>query len=345
LCIKKILPVLIVLTLFSSASTLTAALNRRVLVYFFKNITGEEDYTELNYQIPLYFYSMVNSRIEGKKFILIDREGLEVYRKDRTRDIWDENVLLNIAKRRNIDDIIYGIFYVQNDKPVIMGKIFHAKSGLLLDITEKETDYHGIFKELESLTIEEIVAFDNEFEEEKLIDYNPKLSRIVQSDIKDTWFFLQGSMGPYFPLGDWADLYPTGYFSELTFLYFPKMNIARLGIGVNANLVKMERKGSATLVDSRMNVFSAGGSIQYSFRLGKFFETILLDLNIGAAQSYIVQSNVMNESTDLYIKTGVNLVLNPINNLHLSLKAGVFSVDYKINPMDALFCEIGFMGF
>ena len=137
---EKLLLILIVILLLFSANTVFAAPTRRVLIYFFKDITGDDEFTELNYQIPYYLYGRVNKQIKGKKFILIDREGLDVYLKDKTRDLWNEDVLLNIAKRKNIDDIIYGIFYIQNDRPVIMGKIFHAKSGLLLDITEKEND-------------------------------------------------------------------------------------------------------------------------------------------------------------------------------------------------------------
>jgi hypothetical protein len=333
--------ILIVSILFLSAHSLIAAPNRRVLVYFFKDITGEEEYTELNYQIPVYFFSRINDQVEGKKFVLIDSEGLDVYRKDKTRNLWNEDVLLNIAKKKNFDDIIYGIFYVQNGKPVIMGKIFHAKSGLILDIKEGETDYYDILREIEEIDIDQIAAHEKEFEVKTFEGYNPKLSRIVQSEVRDTWFFIQNSAGPYFPLGNWADLYPPGFYYELTYVYFPKMNIARLGIGFNANLIEMTRIGSATLVDSSITVLSTGVSIQYSIKLGHVFETILLDLNVGIAQSYMIQNNYRSESSDLYLKGGVNLVINPFGNFHLSLKAGVFSIDYKENPMDALFIEIG----
>jgi hypothetical protein len=316
-----------------------------VLLYFFKDITGDEEFTTLNYQIPFYFYSHIDKQVKGKIFFIIDREGLEVYKKDKTRDLWNDEVLTIIAKRKNFDDIIYGVFFIQNGKPVIMGKIFHAKSGLILDITEKETDYYDLIKDIENVSIDEIAAHDEELSEKKTRGYNPKLTRMVQSEVKDTWFFLQNSMGPFFPLFDWADLYPPGFYYELTFVYFPKMNIARLGIGINTNIVDMERKGSATHVDSSITVLSAGGSLQYSFRLGDFFETLLLDLNVGIAQSYMLQNNIRNQSSDLYLKGGVNLVLNPFADLHLSLKAGVFSIDYKENPMDAVFGEIGIMGF
>ncbi len=342
---RKVLLTLIAFILVFSAHSLIAAPTRRVLIYFFKDITGDEEFMELNYQIPFYFYSQINREIKGKKFILIDREGLEVYRKDKTRDLWDEAVLMNIARRKNIDDIIYGVFFIQNGKPVIMGKIFHAKSGLMLDITEKETDYNDLVKDIENLSVDEIAAHYNELKEKRTRGYNPKLSRMVQSEVKDTWFFLQNSMGPYFPIGTWADLYPPGFFYELTFVYFPKMNIARLGIGINTNIIDMERKRSATLWESSITVLSVGASFQYSFRLGKIFETLLLDLNVGLAQSYMFQKNIRSQSSDLYIKGGVNLVLNPFADMHLSLKVGVFSVDYKENPMDGVFCEIGIMGF
>ena len=66
---------------------------------------------------------------------------------------------------------------------------------------------------------------------------------------------------------------------------------------------------------------------------------------MGIAQSYMLQNNIRSQSSDLYFKGGVNLVLNLFADMHLSLKAGIFSVDYKENPMDAVFCEIGLMGF
>ena len=342
--IKKILFVVILFLL--SAHWIFAGQKRKVLIYYFKNITGEEEFTELNYQIPFYLYSHMKGQLEGKKFILIDREGLQLYREDSTRDFWNDGVLQNISKKKGIDEIIYGLFYIQNGKPVIIGKIFYVKSGLILDITEKDKEYYDFFKEIENLKVDEISAYDTEQDESrKRKGYKPPFTRIVKSDIKSSWFFFQNSVGPYFPIGEWSGLYPPGIFIEYTFVYFPKMNIAHLGIGVNANIVELGRKKSGSYSDAEVTVLSLGASIQYIFQLRGFFEGIVLDVNFGGAKSLLFIDEERWSSIDPYVKGGINLIITPFGNLHMSFKVGMFSIDYKEMPMDALFFEIGILGF
>jgi len=328
--------------LLLSAGSVFGKTHNKILVYYFKNISSEEKYVDLTYRIPLYVQRSLKEELKRNKVILIDEEGLELYREDRTSDLWDRGALLKIGKKRNIDEILFGAFYIQGDKPVVVGKVFYIKNGIILDVDRENGKYAQALKKVESLDANALMGYG---QNKKVHGYRPPLGRILETGSIRSNTALNVCAGTLYPLGEWSDLYPPGILSEISVIHFPKINRFPAGLGVNSNYVILNREAESGLVDSHVSIIAVGGYFQYIFQMSRFIKGISLDATTGLAISDLLISGESWSSVDPYLKIGVTMIARPFNLWDMTFKIGIFSIDYKEKPMDALYTEMGLLVF
>jgi hypothetical protein len=335
----KTLLVLFILC-FGSAPFLAADDGDKVLVYYFKNLSEENGYEALSYEIPRFIYSRLKERGRSSKVIVIDKGGLELREKESSVDLWRPSGLMNLARKRGFDEVLYGVFYVFNGKPVIAGKVLYAKSGLILDITEKEADYFEPIKEAERKTVQEIESGGGSGVKR---EYSPPFVRTFGSTVVKKKKSFNASVGPFFPLGEWAKIFPPGVFGDVSFIFFPKINTFPLGLGVNTNYSLLDREAGA-YAESRIMAFSLGATLQYKILMKKLKKGVVLDVSSGMAVSVLNTNTESFPSFDPYVKAGVNFLFSPHRKASVSLKAGIFSINYRTVPLDSLYVQVGIWG-
>jgi hypothetical protein len=328
--------------LLLSAGSVFGKTHNKILVYYFKNISSEEKYVDLIYRIPLYVQRSLKEELKRNKVILIDEEGLELYREDSASDLWDRGALLKIGKKRNIDEILFGAFYIQGGKPVVVGKVFYIKNGLILDVDRENGKYAQALKKVESLDANALMGYG---QNNKVHGYRPPLGRILETGSIRSNTALNVCAGTLYPLGEWSDLYPPGILSEISVIHFPKINRFPAGLGVNSNYVILNREAESGFVDSHVSIIAVGGYFQYIFQMSRFIKGISLDATTGLAISDLLISGESWSSVDPYLKIGVTMIARPFNLWDMTFKIGIFSIDYKQKPMDALYTEIGLLVF
>ncbi len=328
--------------LLLSAGSVFGKTHNKILVYYFKNISSEGKYVDLTYRIPLYIQSSLKEELKRNKVILIDEEGLELYRENRTSDLWDKRALLKIGKKRNIDEILFGSFYIQGGKPVVIGKVFYVKNGLILDVDQENGKYAQALKKVENLDVNALMGYG---QNKKVHGYRPPLGRILETGTIRSNTALNVCAGTLYPLGEWSDLYPPGILSEISVIHFPKINRFPAGLGVNSNYIILNREEESGFVDSHVSIITVGGYFQYIFQMSRFIKGISLDATTGLAISDLLISGESWNSVDPYLKIGVTVIARPFNLWDMTFKIGIFSIDYKDKPMDALYTEMGLLVF
>ncbi len=310
-----------------------------MLVYYFRDITGEERYTELMYGIPQYIYSQLDSSPGKNSYVLIDREGVDIIRENRDADLWNRNLLINVGKRGNIDKILFGSFYIQDNRPVVIGKAFYYKSGVILDVNEDE-DLTKVLDTVESMEVGLLSARERK-KGEKV--YDPPLIRYIEGgDVRATKV-LHTCAGTFYPLGKWSDLYPPGILGELSVTFFPKMNVFPIGLGFDSNYIIMQKKTDTGATESDVTVLTVGTTIQYFINMRNFLDGLFLHVSFGASYSNLFVNSESWSSVDPYVKLGVYTALPFLKKGRLALKCGLLSIDYKEKPIDALYTSIGIM--
>jgi hypothetical protein len=322
-----------------STGALNAKAGEKVLVYYFRDITGEERYTELMYGIPQYIYSQLNSSSDRNSYVLIDREGIDIIRENSDADLWNRELLINVGKRGNIDKILFGSFYVQDNRPVLIGKTFYYKSGVILDVNEDE-DMAKVFDAVESMEVGLLSARERQ-KGEKV--YDPPLVRYIEGVDVRTTAVLHTCGGTFYPLGRWSNLYPPGILGEVSVTFFPKMNVFPIGLGLDSNYIVMRRRNDTGDIESDVNVLTVGATIQYFINMRKFLDALFLHVSFGASYSNLLVDGESWSSVDPYLKLGVYMALPFLKKGRLALKCGLLSIDYKEKPIDALYTSIGIM--
>jgi hypothetical protein len=335
----KTLLLLIIFTI-GPALFMFAGEGDRILVYYFENLSKENGFDELSYDIPLFIYTRMKEGDRDSNVIVIDRGGLELREKERSVDLWSTSGLMNIARKRGIDQVLYGAFYVFDEKPVIAGKVLYVKSGLILDITEKEADYYGPIGEAEAKTVRELAGGAG-VEVKK--DYSPPFTRTFGSPVVQKKKALNVSVGPLFPIGQWAEIFPIGMSGDVSFAFFPKINTFPLGLGLNTNFSLLSSEGG-TLAESQLMAFSLGASFQYQIVMKKLNKGVVFDVDSGIAVSVLRTSTETFPSFDPYIKAGMTFLFSTRKKATVSLKAGIYSINYRTVPMDSLYVQVGFWG-
>jgi len=329
---------LTLLFVLCASSMLPAEPSKKVLVYYFKNISGEDQYSDLMYKLPVCIYTNMKEGIEGSKYSVIDTEGLERYSQDSAYDLWDSGLLLEVAQQRGITEVIYGQFYVEAGKPVLFGKVYFIQNGLILDIGEDRGEYNEVFREVETLTVEQVRAYDIE---KKTQVYKPGMRRIVEKEVTRVHNNVSVSGGVVFPVFEWSDLFPVGISGELSYTIFPKIEVFPLGFGLHTGFLYFARYADEYYTDSELFLFPVGVQVRYIVKFKGFVDGLSADFSVGGCFSRLFVEDILSTSADPYIKAGINLILNPIKDHYVSMKFGYMNVAYKDTPLNILSGELG----
>jgi hypothetical protein len=330
--------VLLVLFILLPSSFIFAKTEKKVLVYYFKNISTEDSNSELMYKLSICVYEKMKATIQDRQFSLVDEEGLKKYMMDPSYNLWESDLLLNIAQLRGIQEVIFGQFYIEDEKPVIFGKIFFIENGLIIDIGKGQKEYNDILREVEQLSVSEIMAYDLA-EKERV--YNPQIKRFVKTGVADMQNNLSVSAGVVFPLGEWGDPFDAGISGELFYNLYPRIDAFPMGFGLTTGFVYMNRHADEYYKDTVLSIIPLGVLVRYLFSIGGFVNGITIDFGVGMGISKLVIEKDLSESIDPYMKTDINLVLNPFKDQYISLKFGYMNLAYKDTPFNALFGEMG----
>ncbi len=330
--------ILTLLFVLCASSMLLAEPSKNVLVYYFKNISGEDQYSDLMYKLSVCIYTNMKERIEGSNISVIHTEGLERYSQDSAYDLWDSDLLLEVAQQRGITEVIYGQFYVEAGKPILFGKVYFIQNGLILDIGEDRGKYNDVLREIETFTVEQVRACDIEKKEQV---YKPEIRRIVEKEVTRIHNNLSVSWGVVFPLSEWGDLFEVGISGELSYTIFPKIEVFPLGFGLHTGFFYFAQDADEYNKDSEMFLFPVGVQVRYIVKFKGFVDGLSADFNVGGCFSRLFVEDILSTSADPYIKAGINLILNPIADHYISLKFGYMNVAYRDTPLNILTGELG----
>ena len=330
--------ILIALFILLPITFIYAQAEKKVLVYYFKNITGDDTYSDMMYKLPICIYTNIKEKIQDKQFNLIDEEGFERFLTDSSYELWESDLLLNIAQLSGIQEVIFGQFYVEDGKPVVLGKIFYIESGLIIAIGEGQREYNDLLRAVEQLSVEEIMDYDIEEKEQV---YKPQIKRFIKTDILEVRNNLSLGGGIVFPVGEWDDLFDAGISGELFYNLFPRVEAFPLGFGLSTGFVYMSRDADEHYKDTELTVLPVGVLVRYLFSMEGFFNGITIDFGGGMSISTLVIEDEPSRSIDPYMKMGINLILNPLKDHYISLKFGYMNIAYKDTPLSSLIAEMG----
>lgn len=311
----------------------------KILIYCFKNISGEARYDGLTYTLTNCLYRSMKTRLPDSDITVIDTEKLKAYLSENDRDLFESDVLLEIAQRRGIDEVVFGQFYVENDKPVLFGKVYYIKSGLILDIREAQQEYFGALKDVEALTATRVL--ECEIEKTGRV-YRPDLRTAVKTGgplmVRHN---LSLHLGLTVPLSDWSDLFSDGVSGVYYYAVFPKEDTFPLGFGLHTGFSYFLRDADEYYKETELFLFPVGVMVRYKAQFKGFIEGIAADISAGSCFSRLYVGNTLTTSTDPYIRTALHLIVQPVKDHYISLTFSYTGVGYKDTPMDLLGAEAG----
>jgi hypothetical protein len=315
------------------------AASPKILVYCFNNISGEELYDELIYALPNCLYRSMKKRLPESDITVIDTEKLKPYLEHNGRNLFESEVILEIAQRRGIDEVVFGRFYVENDKPVLFGKVYYIKSGLILDIRQDQQEYYGALRDVEALTVDRISSC--EIEKAGHV-YRPDFKTAVKTgEPLMVTHNLSFHLGLTVPLSEWNDLFSYGVSGVFFYAIFPKEDTFPLGFGLHTGFSYFSRNADEYYKESELFLFPVGVMVRYKAEFEGFIEGISADISAGGCFSRLFVGNTLTLSTDPYIRTALHLIVTPLKDHHFLLTISYTGVGYMDMPMDLLSAEAG----
>jgi hypothetical protein len=334
-----------VLFLFSALMMLCTPLfaksDGKVLIYYFKNLTGSDQNDDLVYAIPLCVYNQLQIANEEKNYAIIDDEAFEAYRENPEIDLWDSEYMRNSARKKKISRILFGFFYDEGDQIRVRGKIYYTESGLILDVSENDEEFAPLFQGIENLELSELRSC-GAVEDVKTYKVPAKLIDDKETSQSKQVFNFTGA--GLFPVADWNELYKFGFYGNFSYIIFPKRNRVRIGFGPELGFIMMG-SGSDEYIDSTLMIVPVGASFQYVLLGKNMKDRLVVSFSAGLSLSILSVNNDKEESLDLYTKGALTFIVSLGKRNELSFSAGLFSVSYSDTPLNAVYGEIGFRSF
>jgi hypothetical protein len=334
-----------------SACALSAKSDSRVLIYYFQNLTGNADYDDLAYTIPLCLYTRFRAEFEKGQLFLAEQSGLEDYYEDNTEDLWNTDYILDVAKKRRITRVLYGFFYLDGAAVVLNSKMYFLDSGLVLDVTEEQEPFYTALADLEGAPVDRVRACvppagveedeggRNPLRDSKQIRIRKKAPDIVAASRSLKSVAL--SAGPVFPTGEFAEIYTRGVSATVDYTVFPKKEISRFGLGFQTGAIRFNRETTEPFLASQTVVVPIGASLKYTVFTQRKKDLLVANLTLGIAYSSLdINGNVIN-SVDLYSRGGLDLHLLVGREANLVMGVHLITVSFKDSPLNMISGEIG----
>jgi hypothetical protein len=332
---------LIVLILLLGWSQALAKSDGNVLIYYFKNLTGSVKYDDLIYVIPLCIFNQLQASNRDKNYSVVDSVAYDAYMENQEIDLWESDYIRNNARKKKIDRVLYGFFYDEGEGIRVRGKMYYMESGLILDIFEDDEEYAPLFQGVESLSITELRSC-GAVEDVKTYKIPAKLIDTKETSRSKQVFNFSGSM--LFPVSDWSQLYPFGFYGEFSYILFPKRNRVKLGFGPEIGVAYLGRQEDE-FISSSLLIIPIGASLQYVLVGKNMNDRLIASFSAGLAVSILKLNNEREESIDFFTKGALSFIIKLAKRNELSLSAGLLSVSFSETPLNAVYGEIGYRTF
>jgi hypothetical protein len=338
---KNLKLLFLIVFLMLSCSPFLAKAEGKTLIYYFKNLTGSAEYDDLIYAVPLCIYNQLQATNHERSYSVVDEVAYEAYLQDTKLDLWDSGYMRNNARKKRFDRILFGFFYDQGEKLRVRGKIYYTESGLILDIPEDDEEYSPLFQGVERVDVSDVRSCGS-LEDVKTYKIPARLIDDEQSSQSKQVFNLSGSA--VFPVSEWGELYPVGFYGDFSYIIFPKRNRVRLGFGPEVGTIFMGR-AEDDFISSTLLIIPVGGSIQYVLIGKNMSDRLIASFSAGLSVSILKINDQSEESIDFFSKGGLSFIVKIAKRAELSFSAGLLSVSFSDTPLNAVYGELGFRSF
>lgn len=329
--------ILIFLLFFLTSLPVTADRGGKVLVYYFQNLTGESEYNDLIYRIPLCLMGKLNENFHDGNFIIIDQAYLSESTAQQPVNLWDRECLQRSASSRKIERVLYGLFYIEGDRIIIRGKTYYTDRGIIVDVNENTSEFYPVFREIEKLSVADIRGC---YLGEEFRTYKPPAKSLpggFQIRTERAFSFL---IGPFFPVSEWGELYRYGAYGELSYSLFPRRGLSPVGLSVETCFLTVRREEDPYYVSSSAMIVPLGISLNYAL-IGKQNDWVIIGVSAGLSLSKLTVSSNVSLSIDPYTKGSLNILFPVGKNSQIVLSSGLITVSYRVSPLNAWYCDIG----
>ena len=333
--------VLSFLLFFLTSLPIAADRGGKVLIYYFQNLTGEVEYNDLIYRIPLCLMSKLNENFHDGNFIIIDQAYISEYTGQQQVNLWDRECLQKSASNRKIERVIYGLFYIEGDRIIIKGKTYYTDRGIIVDINENTSEFYPVFREIEKLSVADVRGC---YEGEDFRTYKPPAKSLpggFQTRHEKAFSFL---MGPFFPVSEWGELYRYGAYGELSYSLFPRRASSHIGLSVETCFISVRREEDPSYVSSSAMIIPFGISLNY-VPIGKQSDWVIIGVSAGLSLSKLIVSSNISLSIDPYTRGSLSILFPIGKNSQIVLSSGLITVSYRVSPLNAWYCDIGFRSY
>lgn len=336
--IKMVRTLILSILLFSLSSLpLLADTGGKVLIYYFQNLTGDAEYNDLVYRIPLCLMGRLNENFHDKNFIIMDQAYLSEYTGQPQVNLWDREYLQKSASNRKIEKVLYGLFYIEGNRIIIKGKTYYTNRGIIVDINENTSEFYPVFREVENLGIADIRGC---YAGEKFRTYKSPVKSIPEGFQTRTEKAFSLLMGPFFPVSDWGELYRYGAYGELSYSIFPRRALFPVGLSVDTGFISIRREEDPYYVSSSAMVIPFGVSLNYA-PIGKRSDWVIIGISAGLSLSRLTVSGNVSLSIDPYTRGNLSLILPVGKTSQIVLSSGLITISYRVSPLNAWYCDIG----
>jgi len=325
----------VIVILFLSFNLLFARKNENVLLYYFNDLTVDKTYPDLMYKIPLCAYNKLKIEMKSVRFFLASERGFGIYKEDDFNCIWDNEILLKIADELGAQKIIFGNYYILDDKLIIDGKILFVDSGLIFNIKDNCKEYSQVLKNVEKMGIEGILKCSTD---KKDPISSKVIKKVFESEKANKLYILNTSLNIFLPFGKWGDLYRNGIYNEIHFTLFP--GIGHKLFGFDTGYIFLERDIDSDYISSDIAIFPMGTSIGYEIEINKIIYALLFQFDCGIGFSKLSVTDHTYYSNDFYYKGSVVVKFKPFRNYYISLNSGLMSVSFKHFPLNAIYTGV-----
>jgi len=309
----------------------------KILIYYFKNITGDDRYNDLEYKISVCLYRELRARIGKKGVYLIRPDTFEKYSIGRD-EYFDENFLINLFSREKIDKVLFGYFFLLDGRIEMRGRLLSVDSGVIVDITEAQKELYDVIQKVEGL-VKELQGRCELDKKTKYFSPGKKARKVAIKEETAITGLLVWS-GIIFPVFEWGKYYDPGVFGSFNFYYTPKPMTFPLGFGTQFFYYYLEKTEDLYL-GSKLNGLGVQPMLTYIKERSGFFSGYGLLFGVGGGLSILFVNEADYLSIDPSVSASFFLIISPFKGLKITLNAGAYSVIYKSYPFTTYTLSIG----
>jgi hypothetical protein len=337
--IRKLL--LVLLVVIPGAVPAFAQQDDRVLLYYFQNLTGERRYDDLIYAIPMCMFRTLKA--SGSRIFIADQQEIHD-REGNVRDLWAPDFIRSVAAKRGISTVLYGFFYMANDRVIVRAQVFYLESGLLLELSPERGPLYEVVETVQGMSPSDLRRCGRvEVEEKK---EKPKVLKVQQSTLTEikkssplhtlTW-----SAGTALPVGQWAGVYPPGLSLLFAYKVYPKSEVSPLGIGFRTGVYAFFADATASTVASETFIFPFTASLDYILLRSGMHGRLVAHFTLGTALSVITIEAESHESFDLIATGSLGAQFAFSRQANLFARVGMGAISFRGSPLYLLNGELG----